>query len=343
MLRQHHRDESNAQPGIRQPASVPGLPAPAAAAYLKTAGFLLLLHGGLSILLRLVLDKIPVFSDLFSGNTLRSFVLSGTLTQLVLVLLPTVIMLMVVRPPASDLVGGRAKAGSLILATTVGIPAAVVFQGLNNLLIFALARAGIRINIPMSSSSFSFSGDLLLSQPWTVWLVVLLLAVVLPGLTEELMFRGLLQGALRSGCRPAAAIIWQALAFAVFHADPLFLLPPFLAGALLGYIRHKSESLLPSVLAHMTLNFSLLAIRPLLPHLTSQYISSSASQAQSLLYASLIAAFVAAVAFIPLLVLIGHRQPDDQFQSGSGRRWLPGWIFFAALLLLTGGLYLQSI
>lgn len=341
MLRQHRTHESGVNPGIRQPATVPGLPAPAAATYLKTAGFLLLLHGGLSIFLRLFLNRVPVLNTMFNGTSLKSFVLSGVMTQLVLVFLPTVILLLIVRPVPSDIVGGRARAGSLILATTVGVPAAVVFQGLNNLLIYALAQAGIRLNIPVSSS-FNFSSDLLLTQTWHVWLVVLLLAVVLPGLTEELMFRGLLQAALRSGCRPAVAIVWQAVAFAVFHADPLFLLPPLLAGGLLGYIRHKSDSLMPSVLAHMTLNFSLLAIRPLLPHLTSQYIRSSASQAQSLLYASLIAAFVAAVAFIPLLILIGHRQSDDTNPTKAGRRWLPDWLFFAALLLLTGGLYLQS-
>lgn len=289
---------------IRRPTGVPGVAGPMPRSYRGVAGTLLLLHALLVLafwLLRRVLPQLRLF---FAGSTLQDYVIGGMLMQGLLILLPTVLIIVLFRVPTASITGGRPRAGSLILGVTIGIPAAVVFQGLNNLLIYALIRNGVQL--PETLASKSPVGSDFLQQPWLLIALVAVVGAVLPGLVEELMFRGVILASLASAGATASALFWQALAFAVFHADPLFLLPPFLAAFMLAAIRRRSDSLWPAALAHMSLNLSLLAINPLLPRLTSQYLSSAAGEADSLLYASLLAACIAAVALVPLLVLVGH-------------------------------------
>ena len=300
----------------------------------------MLLHAGLLLVLLTLRRQVLAIEQFFSDNTLQSFALSGLVTQLLLVLLPSVVILIVYRIPPYDIVGGKAKAGSLVIGLTVGIPAAVVFQGMNNLFIYVLIRSGIQL--PQPTLTIPLIQGPIYRLAWPALLVLLFTMVLLPGLIEELMFRGVLQASLRSGGAIAAAVIWQALTFSLFHRDPLFILPPLMAGLLLGFIRLQSESLLPAMLAHMSLNLSLLAINPLLPRLTAQYIAGSATQATSLLYASLIASFIAAVTFIPLLVLLAHQKRSDQAVTPkTSRHFAFEWRLVLALIVMATLMYAE--
>ena len=322
----------------RQPAQIPGLPEPDKRSYREAGGWLMLVHVAFFLLIMQLINEDGLLHRLFSENTLEAFAVSGVLTQLLLVFIPSALMIVLFRIPALDIAGSKARAGSLVIAVTVGIPAAVIFQGMNNLFIYLLFRAGIRL--PQRTSAVAFIQSDLLELAWPVLTLVIVVAVVLPGLNEELMFRGVLQASFRSAGAAGGAVFWQAVAFSLFHADPMFVLPPLMAGLLLGYIRLQSESLLPPILAHMSLNLSLLALNPLLPRLTSQYIAGSTSQATSLLYASLIAAFIAAVAFIPLLVLLSNHKRSDHGSKKKKRFTLTfDWRFGLAILILGFSMY----
>ena len=335
MQRRNQKKPGIKQPVPRQPEQINGLPEPDKRSYREAGGWLMLVHAALFFLLMLLIREFDIFSRLFSENTLESFAVSGVITQMLLVFIPSALIIVLFRLPALDIAGSKARAGSLVIAVTVGIPAAVVFQGMNNLFIYLLFRAGIRL--PQRTSAVAFIQNDLFSLTGPVLLLIILVAVILPGLTEELMFRGVLQASFRSAGATGGAVFWQAVAFSLFHADPMFVLPPLMAGLLLGYIRLQSESLLPPILAHMSLNLSLLALNPLLPRLTSQYIAGSSSQATSLLYASLIAAFIAAVAFIPLLVLLSNHKRSDQDAQKKKRFIITfDWRFGLALLAMGG-------
>jgi uncharacterized protein len=347
------------------------VPGPAARSYRGVAGTLLLLHAVLVLLFWLLRRLSPALRLFFSGGTLQTYVISGILMQGLLILLPTVLIIILCRVPTAGLVGGRPRAGSLILGVTIGIPAAVVFQGLNNVLIYALIKNGVRLPEALGSKS-PVDSDFL-QQPWLLIALVAVVGVIMPGLVEELMFRGVILASLTSAGAVVSALVWQALAFSVFHAEPLFLLPPFLAAFMLAAIRRRSDSLWPAALAHMSLNLSLLAINPLLPRLTSQYLSSTAGESDSLLYASLLAACIAAVALVPLLVLVNHMpvrggyeatRPDErtslpeQLAGQTGRQTLrqPGrppfsrraaagsadWKFVLAILVLVVTMILEN-
>ena len=320
---------------VRMPAGIPGLPEPPARVWRDVAGILLLVHTLLSLVLLVARISWPAFGQLVSGSTARAYVTGGLLMQGGLIFLPAIVILFLRNPPTTDIMGGKARAGSLILSVTAGIPAAVVFQGLNNLLVYVLVRAGI--TLPEPTPALSLSGQDLLRQPWPTLTLILLVGIILPGIMEELFFRGVLQASLRSAGAVGAAVFWQAAAFSLFHVDALYLLPPFLAGLLLGFIRLRCGSLWPAMLTHMSLNISLIALTPLLPRLTGQYLFAGTQQETSLLYASLIAACVAAVALVPLLVLIGSlNRPGKHHGEHELNRLVlfPGdWKFALAIIL----------
>ena len=84
---------------------------------------------------------------------------------------------------------------------------------------------------------------------------VIVLAVLAP-IAEELIFRGLLYGWIegRWGWKPAFAA--SALTFAMAHFDPTFLYMILVLplGVLFSFLRWRTNSLLPSLVAHMANN-----------------------------------------------------------------------------------------
>jgi membrane protease YdiL (CAAX protease family) len=93
-----------------------------------------------------------------------------------------------------------------------------------------------------------------LSTGWRVLIVVS--AVVLAPVAEELMFRGLLQSALRRlGASPWLAIAGASVIFAAFHWGQLKDMPALAALAVgLGYSYERTGRLYPSMLMHALFN-----------------------------------------------------------------------------------------
>ncbi len=98
-----------------------------------------------------------------------------------------------------------------------------------------------------------------------VALVVFSLGVV-PGLCEELFFRGFLLSSLRREMHAGAAILVAAICFGLFHvvlaggAAPERLVPSTLMGLLLGWVACRSGSVIPAMVLHVIHNSTLLLI-----------------------------------------------------------------------------------
>jgi len=73
-------------------------------------------------------------------------------------------------------------------------------------------------------------------------------------LAEETFFRGFLFANLREHHGPLRAMVTTALLFALFHFTPTAFVPLFFLGCFLALLYHLSESLLPSLLLHATMN-----------------------------------------------------------------------------------------
>ncbi|MBM4003849.1 MAG: CPBP family intramembrane metalloprotease [Planctomycetes bacterium] len=82
------------------------------------------------------------------------------------------------------------------------------------------------------------------------FLVMTLLIGVLPGLCEELLFRGYMQTRLLARFPAWVAIGVSALAFAAAHMEPLHAIGVFPLGVWLGIVAWRSGSIWPAMLAH---------------------------------------------------------------------------------------------
>ena len=71
---------------------------------------------------------------------------------------------------------------------------------------------------------------------------------------EELIMRGLLYQRLRAMMRPAAAMIWSALVFGVFHGNLVQGVYAFLIGLFFAWLMERTQRILVPMLGHMAAN-----------------------------------------------------------------------------------------
>ncbi|MCF7912394.1 MAG: ABC transporter permease subunit [Candidatus Cloacimonetes bacterium] len=91
-----------------------------------------------------------------------------------------------------------------------------------------------------------------------IWQSLMIIAV-LPGICEEMLFRGyVIRGFEKSGTWKA--IIISGILFGLFHLDFFRLLPAALMGIWLGYLLIKTKSIFVTMLAHMLHNSSTLVL-----------------------------------------------------------------------------------
>lgn len=272
---------------------------PKAHSFRGAAGTLLLIHSLLSVLLQILWVGMPDGFAGISKSGLNGYVLAGVMMQSVCILIPVLFVLFWFEIPVDSSIGiVKTTPGGILMSITIGIPAAVVFIGLNNGFLYFISQMGIVLPSASLPSWTAFQGP-------RAFILVVMVSVLLPGIIEELMFRGVLQGSMQSEGGHFSAILLQAFAFSIFHVDPLFILAPFLAGMLLGFVRQRTGSIYSSILTHMSLNLSILVMQPILPRITSEYFTTTPSL--QILYSSLTAAAIAAVALIPMILVFPSR------------------------------------
>ena len=81
------------------------------------------------------------------------------------------------------------------------------------------------------------------------WFNLAMIALI-PGVFEELGFRGYVQRQLERASGPGLAIFLSGLLFGLYHLRPSHLLPLTLLGVYLAYITWRTGSLLPAILVH---------------------------------------------------------------------------------------------
>lgn len=161
-------------------------------------------------------------------------------------------------------------------------------------------------------------------------LVAAFLAVcVLPAVGEELLFRGLLQGWLRP-FGALAAVLGQALLFALLHGRLSACTAALLGGVALGLCAEWSGSLRAGMWFHLYNNCLAFTTQ-----YASQYASPEAAQLAGL--AVLFAGPLAALAVWAAQASRGRRSARlGPLAVGRGAAWLlrcPGWVCSAAFLL----------
>jgi membrane protease YdiL (CAAX protease family) len=86
------------------------------------------------------------------------------------------------------------------------------------------------------------------------WFVIITGVVLIAPAIEELLFRGMLQGAFEVRLEWWQAVLQTALIFALLHLLDFMMIQYFLLGVLLGFVCWRSRSVLPAILVHMVYN-----------------------------------------------------------------------------------------
>ncbi|MFZ1457152.1 MAG: CPBP family intramembrane glutamic endopeptidase [Saprospiraceae bacterium] len=94
--------------------------------------------------------------------------------------------------------------------------------------------------------------QLLKMDNFTDLLINITLIGIIPGITEEFLFRGIIQKELKNVITNYHISVWlTAIFFGVMHFQIIGLFPKIIIGAVLGYAYHYSGSLLLPMLIHI--------------------------------------------------------------------------------------------
>lgn len=104
-------------------------------------------------------------------------------------------------------------------------------------------------------SEMTNSSSSILKFGWPVWSVYILVSL-LPGILEEIAFRGIIYNKLKETFSTKEALILQAAGFSILHLLPTIFISHFVMGLFFGWVREKTGSIHLSVLFHMGWNAS---------------------------------------------------------------------------------------
>ena len=108
----------------------------------------------------------------------------------------------------------------------------------------------IQYIFPMPESLWNSLADSMTCQSTTDWIVLVMAVVVTAALVEEMLFRGLLQGALEQRIDVTRSVIVTAVVFTIIHYNPWWAVEILLLGMLMGVMAWKSQSIFPGVVVH---------------------------------------------------------------------------------------------
>jgi uncharacterized protein len=107
----------------------------------------------------------------------------------------------------------------------------------------------------MDNLAMESLGELLKMNTISDLLINITIIGIIPGITEEFLFRGIIQKELKNVLTNDHIIIWiTALIFGLMHLQIVGLFPKIIIGAVLGYSYHFSGSLILPMLLHVINN-----------------------------------------------------------------------------------------
>lgn len=121
---------------------------------------------------------------------------------------------------------------------------------LGMMFIAEFVTAQIPVTGPFFGKYYKFFSDLM-SQMTNDRPTLILLAVIMAPLFEEIVFRGIIQGGLiNRGVPPLKAILLSSIIFGLVHANPWQFVGAVFLGCVLGLVYYKTKSLLMPILLH---------------------------------------------------------------------------------------------
>jgi uncharacterized protein len=151
------------------------------------------------------------------------------------------------RADVNPLLSRAAHAGWFAAAVGLSLVTFAVAWVVVEALVVGLGAPEIRYSDAFDAEGYGFG-----------WVV--LATAVLPAIFEEIAFRGVIQTALGPVVGPAQALFVTAAMFAILHLSIPSMPHLLLMGALLGWLRVRTGSLLPGMLMHFCHNLLVVAL-----------------------------------------------------------------------------------
>lgn len=159
-------------------------------------------------------------------------------SQYIGMLLPPVAILLFLKLPLKQTLALRWPGWQpMVAAVLIGLAA------------WSAASLLLRLLEPPESLSKALQKVMLVDRVDIPMLWIFFIASISPGLCEEVLFRGYIQGSFRK-LGMVASIGLSAFLFAVAHASVYRMLPVLFLGLLLGWLYWQSKSTLPGMVAH---------------------------------------------------------------------------------------------
>jgi membrane protease YdiL (CAAX protease family) len=196
-----------------------------------------------SILTGMELDQLLSGQQLMGGSP-AGFLVLAILPQLALLVVP-IIHALSAREKLADSLQLHLDTRKLRLSfgAALATPAIGIWAS------FALTGLGLQ------SESITEIDRAIRGHSIGVFCIPVLIAVALvPGCCEELFFRGFLQQLFQRATPSWLALPLASLLFAIFHADLVHAMGVFPLGLWLGFLTHRSGSLLPAIAGHTSNN-----------------------------------------------------------------------------------------
>ncbi len=178
---------------------------------------------------------------------LRDVKLGLAVTQILVIAGIPLIALRFLGIPARRTLGlSPAPRGRLLLLALAAAPAATMLAAL-----VAMAQ-GLFLEVPASYRELM--EKLFRAQSGGGLVLSIAVFAILPGICEEILFRGFVLRGLLRRLTPGRAILWTAILFGAFHFDLYRLLPTTVLGLLLGWVAWTTGSLWPAMVLHAANN-----------------------------------------------------------------------------------------
>lgn len=166
------------------------------------------------------------------------------INEILIILLPGILFVWMTRRPFKKVYRLNPLSGKMV-ALIVGMSVAIYpLTVLINALVMIILSQFMELSQPALSTGGTLQG----------YLLSIIFVCLVPGICEEMMFRGVMLHAYEvDGSRKA---IWMtALLFAVFHFSLENFIGPFILGVYFGYLVVGTGSIYAGIIAHMVHNF----------------------------------------------------------------------------------------
>lgn len=191
-------------------------------------------------------DVPDLANDPYAGFTPMGFYMYEGLTSLLSIFLPTLLIIKASGKKINKLMPFRKIEGKKLLSIVMcGMSLCMVAQLMATLIGVNLGLFGIDIYEGLETATATGIMDLIMSTICTA---------IIPALVEEFAYRGLVAGILKEHDE-MLAVFGSAFLFGMLHGNFGQIPFAFVVGLVLGYVRVKTDSMLPGILIHFGNNF----------------------------------------------------------------------------------------